>query len=787
MVVTWAMGLATALAQMPGGPKGLTFSYPLTISPLDLSGTNIQYTPLPDGSGLLSIIGRTALWWTILDKDGMPSRHVELQADAALIELAQMPTGKQPVLNAAMGLDSQQVRSIYMEGDVRLIEQHRSITCQQLYYDLDAKKALAVDATLQDYDPQRDVPIYLRAARLRQEALDRFRAEDVVFTTSEFYTPQWSLSADRVTVEDVRSSGPVLPGRGGGLVIQMEDVELRYYDKRLIRLAKVRSDLARTDLPIRSVRLGYDQIWGASVETRWQLPSVLGLDAPEWVDAVLLADYYGNRGPGIGADIDYDQQRQFGRVLGYVIYDTGTDTLGKTPERRDIEPPFPTRGRFTAQHRQFLPGRWQLTGEVSYLSDRNFLEQYHRHEFYCEKEQETLLHLKRIEANRGVSVLVKGRVNDFADTVTELPSGQFHWTGQSLFNDRLVYQTDTYIGRFAYRPDHEGPPPPIGGQFMFASTYHRLDMPLRLANLNLVPFAGALVGYDDGMGFGTDLEGRPIMSTDLASTGQAGLILGLPTWHRVYPGIQSRLLDLNQLRHLISGQVMAVLYEGSRTAQQRDLLMLGLNQRFQTRRGTGARSHTVDLLYWDTELVLVDHDADGAGPYRLLWSDPAIGLWQRRTNTLYGACKDYISTELAWHITDSTDLLADAYIDAADLRLDQLNIGISRVRWPDLRYYIGTRYLGAIAGAQASHVLTAAAWYTIDPRYSLVVSSQYELEQDKGLRNALTLIRRYHRLNYGLTISTDRSLDQFSVVLGLWPQGVPEVGMGLGRHAGFGL
>jgi hypothetical protein len=505
------------------------------------------------------------------------------------------------------------------------------------------------------------------------------------------------------------------------------------------------------------------------------------------VDAVLLADFYGNRGPGAGAEIDYDQQRQFGRIVGYAIYDQGTDTLGTAPDRRDIEPPFPTRGRFTAQHRQFLPGKWQLTGEVSYLSDRNFLEQYYRHEYYCSKEQETLVNLKRIDGNQGISLLVKGRVNDFADTVTELPSGRFHWTAQTLFDERLIYHTDTYIGRLAYRPDHEGPQAIHSGRFMFASTNHRLDMPLRFANVNLVPFVGVLAGYDDGLGFGLDIDGRPVDRRDLVGVGQAGLMVGLPTWHRVYPDLHCSLLDLDQMRHLVTGQLLAVAYGGPSQAQQRDLLRLGLSQRFQTKRGPSGRSRTVDWLQWDTELVLVDQDARQQGPYHLLWSEPDIPLWQRRATTSYGACKDYIGTSLIWRLTDSTELLADAYVDLLADRLGQFDIGISHVRWPDTRYYIGTRYLGAVAGRQASHVLTMAASYTIDQRYSLVLSGQYELEQDKGLRNALTLIRRYHRLNCGLTISVDRSIDRVSVIMGLWPQGIPEVGMGLGRHAGFGL
>lgn len=783
MVLSLCVGIATQ-AQ----PEEPVAGYPLIVSPLDRAGTHIEYGPLADGTYGLSITGRTVLWWTILDRDARPYRHVELQADAALIQLAPRPGQTTPAPDRFLHLDPMEVLSIYLEGDVRVIEQERTITCQQLYYDLPARKALAIDAVLQTYNTVRNVPLYIRAARLRQQALDQFYGQKVIFTTSEFHLPQWSLSADSVTVTDNRVTDTTAGPKA--IVVEMQDVRLMYYDKTILRLAKVRADLAGAYLPIRSVRAGYDDIWGGSVETRWYLPKVFGLQPPPWVDASLLVDYYSQRGPAIGTDVNYEQPQQFGRIRGYLIYDTGTDTLGNAPDRMNLQPPFLTRGRLTAQHRQFLPGSWQLTGEVSYLSDRNFLEQYYRQEFYCDKEQETLLHAKRIQENQGISILVKGRVNDFADTVTEIPSGQFHWIAQSFFNDRLTYYTDSYIGRLAYRPDHLGPPADLSGSFTFATTRHQLDMPLSIASVKFVPFIAAMAGYDDGKGYGIDLYENPTRASDHAFLGQAGLRVGLPTWHKVYPEVYSKLLDISQLRHLITGQLSLMNYYGKERADQRDVLALGISQRLQTRRGTGQRSRTIDWVQFNTELVFVDKDADVQIPNYILWHEPEIPLWQRRTTNIYGAARDYLGTNLLWQITDSTDLMADAYVDLADQRLCQLNLGISHVRWPDLRYYIGTRYLGTvggITGQQASHVVTVAASYAIDPRYSLVVSSQYQLEQEKGLRHAITLIRRYHRLSYGLTISSDRSLDQISVVFGLWPQGLPEIGMGLDRHMGLGL
>ena len=98
-----------------------------------------------------------------------------------------------------------------------------------------------------------------------------------------------------------------------------------------------------------------------------------------------------------------------------------------------------------------LPYGWQLTAEASYLSDENFLEQFYRTEYNVGKEQETLLYLKRIQDNWGLAFLGKVRINDFLDQVEELPSAEYHLTGQSLFDDRFTFFSDNQVSRYRYR------------------------------------------------------------------------------------------------------------------------------------------------------------------------------------------------------------------------------------------------------------------------------------------------------------------------------------------------
>jgi len=90
-----------------------------------------------------------------------------------------------------------------------------------------------------------------------------------------------------------------------------------------------------------------------------------------------MLDYFGRRGVGTGIDINYQTDDYFGRLLGYIVRDHGTDDLGDDSFRRDLEPDKQTRGRLTFQHRHYLDDDWQLTTELSQLSDRRFLESYY--------------------------------------------------------------------------------------------------------------------------------------------------------------------------------------------------------------------------------------------------------------------------------------------------------------------------------------------------------------------------------------------------------------------------
>jgi len=762
--------------------------------PINLSGAGEVAPKMvwDDKAKIWTWIGRLYLWQKQDEEGGL----LELQADNAVIFYSgQEPDSGQKEAGAGDILAGGDIGAIYLSGDVLMTEGRRTIRADEIYYNFEAKKALAVNAVMKTFDVSGRVPIYARAAKLKQVAENIFAADDITLTTSEFYLPQISLNASSVIITDTTTIDEQ-QGRlsKGSYDAQMRDVRLKMYDKTIFYWPFIRSNLQRSDIPLKSVHVGHDSRWGTLVETRWFLSRLLGLEEPEGTETTLALDYYSERGFGSGIEVDYAKENYFGRIFGYVINDEGEDYLGRHSTRRNLKPERELRGRFGFQHRQFLPYNWQLTTELSYLSDKYFLESFYRSEFNVGKAQETLVHMKRIEDNWGLSFLGKIRINDFLDKLEELPGAEFHWTGQSFLDDKLTFYSDSQVSRFRQRYAAESIPAGPEEFFTFMSTRNEVDMPMMIGKAKVVPFLAGTVAYEDGLGFYSELDGETVEREDDVWFGETGVRVSSQPYWKVFPDVKSQLWDLNQLRHLIRPYLTAVAYTQSDSViEQRDTLSVGISQRLQTKRGIGDKQRTVDWMRLDMDVTWVNDSDDasdaGPGPDQFIWNKPFIPLLNRRSSDVFGPRRNYIGADYIWRLSDTTAVLSDLNFDMQSGVVQQLNVGFSHLRWPDLNYYIGSRYLRRIdngLGEIGSNMFTFAATYVLDPRYTAIYSAQYDFDYGAALRSDISLIRRYHRMYYGFTYSSDSSLDRQAIVFSVWLQGVPELAIGPRRYMGLG-
>jgi hypothetical protein len=113
--------------------------------------------------------------------------------------------------------------------------------------------------------------------------------------------------------------------------------------------------------------------------------------------------------------------------------------------------------------------------------------------------------------------------------------------------------------------------------------------------------------------------------------------------------------------------------------------------------------------------------------------------------------------------------------------------------YPDLSYYLGSRYLRPLIidvpedgiYEEGSQSVIGAVTYQLSPRYWVTYSQEYNFDFGKNVRNDFAIIRQYHRLFYSLEMSLDQSRDSSSVMFSVWPEGVKEIAFGSRRYTGL--
>jgi hypothetical protein len=787
------------------------FAYPVNIAPVGQQMPRMESAPTEEGIDAATIIGRFYIW----QKQDETGRLLELQADRAVIFYLRQQLGNEQQDKVSEDILPRAIRAIYLAGNVVLSEGDRTIRADEIYYDFENHNAIALNAVMRSFDADRGIPIYVRATKLRRLSESRFAAENVTVTTSEFYKPQISATASAVVVTDTT----VTDAQAGKVTdssydAEMHDVRFKMGDTTIFAWPFMRSNLERPDVPLRRIRFGHDSNFGYSVETEWFFARLLGLREPQGVKGTLFADYFSKRGFGVGAEFTYTRENYYGSILGYMIDDHGEDDLGRHYTRENLKSGEDIRGRFSWRHRQFLPFRWQLTTEINYASDERFVEAFYRNEFNV-KKQETYIHLKNIEDNRGISILGKWRINDFADELEQLPSLEYHLAGQSFFEDRLTMYSDIQVSRFEQKIGHDHNIQIDGNPFSFISYRTEVDMPLKVDSFKIVPYVAATVGYDDRSGFRRSLvdgtyTGR--FGEDRVWIAEGGVrIFPRPFW-KVYPNVKSRLWDLDQLRHIIQPSITAAVFkESDSVVDQPDIFSLALSQRLQTKRGPEGNKQTVDWMRLDTEFVFVEDSGDvsdaGPGPDRMLWAKPIVPLrvlsapdifhgdliGSLHRFEMYGPRRDYFFADYLWRVSDTTTVLGELNYDIQSGVAQQVNLGFSRLCWPNLSYYIGTRYLRRteVLREKGTNSFVFAATYILDPRYTMVFSQQYDFDYGASVRSDIMLIRKYHRVSCALTVSADESLDSRAIMFSIWPEGIRELALGerrfieLGGYAGY--
>jgi len=705
---------------------------------------------------------------------------VEMQADAAVVY--SIPTGSAAETPEEQ-LGQEDIVAVYLEGDVILRRGERTVQGERLFYDFQMGKALMLQPVLRTIQSQRDIPVYIRAKEGRQLAARpepgkeqlRLRGyewtfRDAIVTTSDFFTPTYHIGAKRVYLADTT------PYDAKGTALAERTWRTRLVDTTLnIRSVPVAwfpylvGDAQEGHTALRKAEFGRHGRFGWGAETQWFLFRLLGLPRPEGFKGRLDADWY-ERGYILGTELEYERESYsgYGRADGLIDREREDDfgTRRKNINARE------ERGRLLWRHKHLLGSDWELQLEASYLSDKNFLEQFFPGEYWTGKEQETLAYARKQRDNWAVTGLAKWRLNDFLTQTEALPDLGAYLVGQSLWKDILTLHGEGHMGLVRLRPADDGGM--LSSRTVArADVRQEIDLPMALGPIKVLPHvAGRLTYWEDS----------PADQGLTRPWGQVGVNALTHVW-RVYDRVRSRLWDLNRLKHVVTpfggvfwsctevepGRAHPFSPEIEGYVRRLGGGTAGIRQLWQTKRGPPGEEYTVDWLRANVSASFFN-DADTHLP-----ADGRYFFYRPE----YSMPRNALNGDMTWHVSDSTTLLADANYDTDSGRLGRANAGIAVTRDPRLKYYAGARYIKDLDSSVGTFGLT----YRISRKYTISGFQQYDFDLQGGqnLITSATITRKFPRFYTAFTFVYDRSQNDVGLIMSIWPEGVPEARIGGSR------
>ncbi len=694
---------------------------------------------------------------------------------------SQEPPAVRPEQTPGLGQIGERIRAVYLEGDVVLSLGTRTVRANRLYYDFERSRAMILDGVFRAEIPDRTVPMYVRAAEIRQLSAREFAATQAMVSTSEFYTPHYHVGAEKVIVRDLtlRTAGGEAAGKLAG-EYELHNSTLNVGGMPLMWWPYSSGRFEASETLIRRIRTGYSDDFGAEFETAWYLFNLLGITSPPGYDATLRLDYFTDRGPATGVDVDYLREDHFGLLRTYYINDGGEDNLGPL---RDNTPASADRGRVLWRHRHYLPNDWELTLELSYISDPGFLEEYRRSEFNEGKEQETLVYLKRARDNEAITLLTNWRLLNFTTQTEHLPELAYRRIGDT-FLDPFVNYLEGRVGTVRYRPDDRRffDQRRLDNTAATDTTFRadgreELELPLKLGPVNLVPFASLRGSYWDG---------QPRDDGGLwRGLGVYGA-RGSTTFSKVYDEIESELLDIHRVRHIVKpdfaawwshsntrSELITPFDEGIETIDDFYGVTFGLRQTWQTKRGNADDRRTVDVLRFDLEAGLFGGEVQAA-EQSAGYANPLRPEDSRTRN--------YLAADVAWRLSDTTSILYDLNFDLNDGAVDRQNVSIAVERLPRLAYVFGWRSAGDID----MNVIGGGFNYKLNEKHIVTTRAWWDIDEGRLGEFSVAYVRKLPRWYFSVNLEIDEVFEDVKVSVAMWPEGIPEWTLGSRRFTGLG-
>lgn len=740
--------------------------------------------------------------------------RIDLTADRAVIWTDANRFGN----GGGFDIDSDTPFQVYLEGNIIVRQGTNDIRATHAYYDLNQHRGLTMNTEIRTLLPDLQGSLRLRAAEIRQNSDTSFHAKDAFFTTSEFGKPKSRIQASDVFLEQRPTGNPsrINPKTGepeGGTFYATSLNNVIFVEDVPIFVAPYLSSIAEDPhIPVRRFNVGYSGMYGGTIETAWDLQSILGLNLPPSVDWQLQADYLSKRGPGLGTRGMFDLDTTiFGMPVhkegwgqAYYINDHGHDNLGLG--RRSLPFPNDNRGRIVFRDRTYFGDDTWLQFELGHVfnDDRNFMEQYYEHEWDTQKDLENTLFLNHQTDNLTASLQGTITSNEFNDQTSWLPKADLTLLGEPLFGSPIIWSQHSSVGygilNQAQAPSNPGDPFTALPYFAdvegtVAMTRHQLNMPFDLGPVHVNPYVLGDLSYWE-----QDLNGQ-----DLGRAyGKAGVRASVE-FAKYMPQVRSSILGLNGLAHKV---VYDLDYSYARSSQdlnniaQYNAFDENAQERFRERLLPVEFGLPVLPAQFDPRFYAVRSGAGSSvtAPYNELVDDMHV-LWlgmRHRWQTKVGPPEaqrivDWMELDLgtaifpdanrdnfgetfglvngryAWHVSPRTSFLANAVTDFFSGGQKVWNVGILHQRSARGSAYVGYRNINV--GPINSKLITGSVSYVMSPNlYVATAAAQFDVAEglDRGESLTITRIGEYFLLHLGL--GYDRSRNNVGAAISLEPK-----------------
>jgi len=762
------------------------------------------------------------------EKVGDPPQEVEFATDNAVIWIKGMKQG--PNLFGGLQTDRASEKpkegepakddktkiEFYMSGNVVFRTRSggsgptgpttQTLRTEELYYDVDKNRAIAIKADLETTFQQGFDPVHVRGQEIWRLGPHEWKAFEVLTFSSKLPNdPAVTISSrDATLTEELKVKKNIFGRPFRDLLTGKVDVSyerlltanknrVRVKEVPLLFFPKYQTDISDPSGPLNSFGFRQDIIFGMQGFTNWNVYKLLGYRPPPGHSWSVNLDYLSLRGPAIGTDYVYKDlfglgTKNSGSFSAYGVYDNLRRDLIAF---RGIEPINPYyRGRVSWLHNQdiyeFGTDYMRYMGQLAYQSDKNFYEQYFKLRFDTDMNQETFAYLYGARGITSASLLGQANINRQWVTETQwLPRVDGAVVGLSIL-DRFVYTARGSAGYAMLRAPSQSPlsviPTESSLDTFRGNVNQKISAPIDLGPVRLEPY-----GIVDLSVYSRDLTGE----SRGRATGAGGAKASIP-FSKIYRDVENELFNVRGLNHkmnftanyyyaksntpLSQLPLLDRVYDDATDLNNRSFrstaILYGLflpdlinaaaapafandpvydAQLYAKRRVATNRPETIDTLQvvqFDAHQRLQTKRGPVGNEHTVDWMtlDVSASLFPDPERDNFGkAGFSFLEGNYQWNVGDRFTLLTSAWVDPFEFGARYLSMGLNFYRPDGTSLYLGYRHIDPLG----SRAFIASLVYQINRKYSTQINGVF----DFGFQKTFFTSVAFNRTGTDLTMS----------------------------------